>query len=267
MLAALPESVRYMVARRDDVARVRAVLVRINAELARQASSFVLSEHKSHGVADAQAQTGLRLVLSRRYVVGSVAMWVAYFMGLVIFYALINWMPILFKESGMAPATATLISALFPLGGVGAVLAGWLMDRYNANWVIVVGYVLTAVAVWAIGSVVGQVGGLMVVVFVAGALMNTTQSSMPALAASYYPTSGRATGVAWMLGVGRFGGIAGSYLVAVLQARHLDLASVFAVVAVPGLIAAVAVLVKQRASVGGDGQAGMPVMGGGALQH
>jgi AAHS family 4-hydroxybenzoate transporter-like MFS transporter len=267
MLAALPESVRYMVARRDDVARVRAVLVRINAELARQASSFVLSEHKSHGAADAQAQTGLRLVLSRRYVVGSVAMWVAYFMGLVIFYALINWMPILFKESGMAPATATLISALFPLGGVGAVLAGWLMDRYNANWVIVVGYVLTAVAVWAIGSVVGQVGGLMVVVFVAGALMNTTQSSMPALAASYYPTSGRATGVAWMLGVGRFGGIAGSYLVAVLQARHLDLASVFAVVAVPGLIAAVAVLVKQRASVGGDGQAGMPVMGGGALQH
>ena len=29
--------------------------------------------------------------------------------------------------------TAALISALFPLGGVGAILFGWLMDRFNAN--------------------------------------------------------------------------------------------------------------------------------------
>ena len=34
-------------------------------------------------------------------------------MGLVIFYALINWMPILFKDAGIDPRTATLISALF----------------------------------------------------------------------------------------------------------------------------------------------------------
>ena len=56
---------------------------------------------------------------------------------------------------------------------------------------------------------------LMAIVFIAGTLMNTAQSSMPALAAFLYPTQGRATGVAWMLRrSGRFGGIAGSYLVA-----------------------------------------------------
>ena len=59
----------------------------------------------------------------------------------------------------------------------------------------------------------------MAVVFIAGTIMNTAQSSMPALAAGFYPTSGRATGVAWMLGIGRFGGIAGSFLVAELAAR------------------------------------------------
>jgi hypothetical protein len=52
-------------------------------------------------------------------------------MGLVIFYASINWMPVLLKESGLSPQTATLISALFPLGGVGAVLCGVFMDREN----------------------------------------------------------------------------------------------------------------------------------------
>ena len=43
------------------------------------------------------------MVLSSTYLVGSVMLWVAYFMGLVIFYALINWMPILFKDAGLEP--------------------------------------------------------------------------------------------------------------------------------------------------------------------
>ena len=97
------------------------------------------------GAADPEASSGIGVVLSRPYIVGSVMLWLAYFMGLVIFYALINWMPILFKDAGIDPSTATLIAALFPLGGVGAVFFGWLMDRFNANRIIAVGYALTAV--------------------------------------------------------------------------------------------------------------------------
>lgn len=85
----------------------------------------------------------------------------------------------------------------------------------------------------------------MLVVFVAGTLMNTAQSSLPALAAGFYPTQGRATGVAWMLGIGRFGGIAGSFLVAELSRRQMSLSGIFTVLAVPGVIAALALLVKQ----------------------
>ncbi|MOA32826.1 4-hydroxybenzoate transporter PcaK [compost metagenome] len=75
--------------------------------------------------------------------------------------------------------------------------------------------------------------------------MNTAQSSMPALAAAFYPTRGRATGVAWMLGIGRFGGIAGSFLVAELSARHLGFSEIFSVVAVAGLVATGALIVKE----------------------
>ena len=85
----------------------------------------------------------------------------------------------------------------------------------------------------------------MLLVFVAGVLMNTAQSSMPALAAAFYPTRGRATGVAWMLGIGRFGGIAGSFLVAELSRRNLSFGEIFAVVAIPGVIAVAALVVKQ----------------------
>ena len=41
-----------------------------------------------------KAQSGLGVVFSRSYAVGSVMLWLGYFMGLVIFYALINWMPL-----------------------------------------------------------------------------------------------------------------------------------------------------------------------------
>ena len=102
-------------------------------------------------------------------------------------------------------------------------LFDWLMDRFNANVTIAAGFALTAVAVYAIGHVAGNLALLVVVVFVAGTLMNTSQSSLPALAAGFYPTQGRATGVAWMLGPGRFGGIAGSFLVAELARRQSDL--------------------------------------------
>ena len=101
-------------------------------------------------------------------------------------------------------------------------------------------------AVYAIGHAAGNLA-LLVVVFVAGTLMNTSQSSLPALAAGLYPTQGRATGVAWILGRGRFGGIAGSFLVAELARRQLTFGEIFTILAIPGLIAAAALMVKQLA--------------------
>jgi AAHS family 4-hydroxybenzoate transporter-like MFS transporter len=242
LLVLLPESVRYMVMKKYPAKRIRAVLSRISPA-ADNATSFVLLEKAP---AAGQA-SGARLVLSRAYLVGSVMLWVAYFMGLVIFYALINWMPVLFGDAGLAPRTASLISALFPLGGIGAVFFGWLMDRYNGNKIIATGFVLTSVSVALVGLVAGNLVTLVATVFLAGVLMNTAQSSLPALAAGFYPTEGRATGVGWMLGLGRFGGIAGSFLVAQLAAMHLPLENIFMVVAIPGLISAAALVVKQMA--------------------
>ena len=242
MLLVLPESVRYMVAKGQPAERIRRVLARISATAA-SASAFVLAE-KQTGPA---AGSGLDLVLGRSHRVGTFMLWLAYFMGLVIFYALINWMPILLKDAGMDPHKATLVAALFPLGGVGAVFCGWLMDRFNANRIIAIGYALTALSVYLIGQTVGNDGLLVLMVFVAGTIMNTAQSSMPALAAAFYPTQGRATGVSWMLGIGRFGGIAGSFLVAELAARHLGFGTIFSIVAVPGLVATVALVIKQWA--------------------
>ena len=262
MFIVLPESVRYMVAKAQPAERIRKVLLKIDRSAA-DAGSFVMSEHASHAAAP-QGKSGLGLVLSGHYIIGTLMLWVTYFMGLVIFYALINWMPVLFKEGGIPPRTATLISALFPLGGVGAVLFGVLMDRFNPNRVIAIGYGLTAIAIFMIGQSLGNVGALVLTVFLGGILMNTAQSSMPALAAAFYPTAGRGTGVAWMLGIGRFGGIAGSFLVAELTRRQFSFPQVFTVVAAAGLVAMVALIIKQLAH---PAPAGGIIAKGEALGH
>jgi MFS transporter, AAHS family, 4-hydroxybenzoate transporter len=236
----LPESARYMVAHHYPAERIRAVMKRISSAPS-DAVSFVLHEHEPpSAIAD---KRGLALIFSRNFIVGSLMLWIAYFMGLVIFYGLINWLPLLLKETGLSAQRATMISALFPLGGIGAIYFGFLMDRYNANIVIAIGYVLTAVFVYLVGQTAGVL--LMITVFVAGVVMNTAQSSLPALAAAFYPTRGRASGVSWMLGIGRFGGIAGSFLVAELSRRQMGLDEIFLVVAIPAIISAAALMVKQ----------------------
>ncbi|WP_137176016.1 MFS transporter [Massilia sp. HP4] len=232
----LPESVRFLLARGGRQEQVRAALRRISAS-ADQAVAFVTTETTAAG-------SGIGVIMSRPYRLGTMMLWLAYFMGLVIFYALINWMPLLLKDAGLSTHHATLVAALFPLGGVGAVLSGWLMDRYNANLVVATGFALTAASIFAIGQSAGNLGLLTTVVFVAGVVMNTAQSSLPALAASFYPTRGRATGVSWMMGFGRLGGIAGSFLVAELARLQFGIGAIFGVVALAGAAAAVALLVK-----------------------
>jgi MFS transporter, AAHS family, 4-hydroxybenzoate transporter len=63
------------------------------------------------------------------------------------------------------------------------VLSGIFMDRFVAARVIAVCYALTSVSVYCIGQTVGNIERLVIVVFMAGVLMNTSQASMPALAA------------------------------------------------------------------------------------
>src|SRR6266436_7532961 len=90
LMITLPESVRYMVAKGHPVEKIRATLSRIARSAANAGSFFMTEQAPATG-----GKGGIWVVLSRFYIVGSIMLWVAYFMGLVIFYASINWMPIL----------------------------------------------------------------------------------------------------------------------------------------------------------------------------
>lgn len=254
LVAALPESIRYMVVRQYPADQIRKVLARVTGAALGAAHVFTIHE------AAPAAKSAVGTVLAPRYRVGSAMLWLTYFMGLVIFYLLTSWMPTLMKDAGFTLQRASLLTALFPLGGgIGTIAAGWFMDRFNPNKVIAFTYALTGVLIYAVGHGAGGdpfVLGLLI--FLAGTAMNGAQSSMPTLAASFYPTQGRATGVAWMLGIGRFGGIAGALLGAELLRMHLGFDAIFTLLTVPAFIAAGALVVKQFSGAGAAGDGGEP---------
>lgn len=254
----LPESVRYMVLRNYPAEQIGKVLQRVTGGGA-SAASYVIGEQAP------ATRSAIGTVLSPGYRLGSAMLWGTYFMGLVIFYLLTSWMPTLMKDAGFSIQRASFLTALFPLGGgIGTIAAGWFMDRFNPNKVIALTYAATGVLIYAVGQGTGSQVLLGVLIFLAGTAMNGAQSSMPSLAAAFYPTQGRATGVAWMLGIGRFGGITGALLGAELLRLQLGFDTIFTLLAAPAFLAAIALMVKHfgasKAPAAEPGaQAGRPV--------
>lgn len=243
-LIGLPESIRYMVVHNWPAPKIKRVLCRIAGVAQIEATQFTLPEE--------QARTGnspLAVILSSRYRTGTLMLWLTYFMGTLVYYLMASWMPTLIKDSGMSMRDSSLIAALLPLGGtVGAIVCGWLMDWLNPHRVIGTAFFLVGIFVWALGQSVGNVGYMAVLMFSTGLFMGGSLISMSALAASYYPTYGRASGVAWMLGIGRFGGILGAVAGGTLLQLGLDFATILGMLAIPSAIAAGAVFYKGAAA-------------------
>ena len=91
---------------------------------------------------------------------------------------------------------------------------------------------------------------------VAGAATIGSQILLYTFVAQYYPTTVRSTGMGWASGVGRIGAIVGPVLTGALLTMNLPHQMNFLVIAVPGVIAALAIfLVNLQASVEGSSQA------------
>lgn len=238
LLFLLPESARYLAVKNKSQQQISNILRRI-APLPEN-THFVLQE-----AGQVKAQSALGVIFSPRYLVGTIMLCLTYFMGLLIFYLLTSWLPLLIRETGASLSQASVITALFPLGGgLGVLVLGALMDKINPNKVVAVGYLLTALFVCLVGFSTDNLVLMGVMVFIAGTIMNGAQSSMPALAAGFYPTQGRATGVAWMLGLGRFGGILGAFSGAFLMQAELSFKTIFALLAIPAVLSAIALMIK-----------------------
>jgi len=118
-----------------------------------------------------------------------------------------------------------------------------VIDRIGFFKVLVPTFLLAAVTIAAIGQPGLSLSLLFVVVAVTGLCIIGGQPAVNALAATYYPTALRSTGVGWSLGVGRVGSIIGPVVGGELIRLNWSNADLFLVVAVPAVVSGLALLV------------------------
>ena len=65
---------------------------------------------------------------------GTLMLWLAFFMSLLIIYLLSSWLPTLIKSTGVSLKTASLVTTMFQVGGtLGALLTGMLARVGSMN--------------------------------------------------------------------------------------------------------------------------------------
>lgn len=236
LFVSMPESLRFLVSRRQARAQVSQIIHRMHPELPVDAETrFVVEE-------EAATKNSVWQLFTRERAKQTTLLWIIFFMSLLDIYLLVNWLPTIIKASGESMRTAILIGTLLQLGAfIGAFPLGHLLDRKGARLTLGASYLLGACAVVLIG-IFSSMSILLTAfaVFVAGFAIIGGQGVANAAASMAYPTEIRSTGVGWALGIGRIGSIVGPLLGGMLQSTGVAPRVIFFLCAIPAVIAAVA---------------------------
>jgi AAHS family 4-hydroxybenzoate transporter-like MFS transporter len=178
---------------------------------------------------------------------GTILLWVPFYMNLLMIYFIVSWLPALLRQAAMPVSAGVKAISMFSLAGIiGSLAQGRLMNRYGASVVMVTEFLGSTLLIGSLAFAAGSLTFIMAVTFVLGFTIQGAQGGLNALAASFYPTAMRSTGVGWALGIGRVGSIVGPVLGGVMLSLEWSPQQIFLAGALPALIAAVAVLLSNR---------------------
>jgi AAHS family 4-hydroxybenzoate transporter-like MFS transporter len=184
----------------------------------------------------------VRCLFAQGRAIGTLFLWTALFLSLLLTVFLVSWMPLVTHHAGLGIKSAVLGVAALNLGGiVGCFFIGWISKHFRSILPIAVAYALGGAAVGLIGLVVQSGQMLLAVSFVAGILTVGSQMCAVSVSASYYESALRSTGVGWALGIGRIGAIIGPVVGGVLIAQHVATPTLFLIAGAVSLGAGAAV--------------------------
>jgi AAHS family 4-hydroxybenzoate transporter-like MFS transporter len=239
LIKVLPESIRFLNMNGRDRYAINRILSRIAPEIAEEEFDYSTSgeDQRLKGVPVIHLFTEGRAI-------GTVLLWVPFFMNLLVLYFIISWLPALLRQTHMPALTGIFGVSVFSLGGIaGSLLQGRLMNIWGRFVVLLSEFALCLLLIGSL-AFIASFPLMMMVTFLLGCFVQGAQAGLNALSATFYPTSIRSTGVGWALGIGRLGSIVGPILGGIMISREWSLRQIFFAGAVPALLAALAIVLS-----------------------
>lgn len=240
LLKALPESLRFLAVAGADTRRMYAIVRRIAPDAADVPLAPEPASERHGGVP-------VKRLFTEGRAGATVMLWIPFFMNLLIIYFILSWLPSLLRDAGMPVAAGITAIAAFSVGGiVGTLLQGPLMKAFGVYAPMLAEFVASLALVWLAAMIFAHFELMIVVTFLLGVAVQAAQAGLNVLAAMYYPTVMRSTGVGWALGVGRVGAIVGPLIGGAMLELQWTPREIFLAGAVPAFISAATVILSGR---------------------
>lgn len=206
----LPESPSFLARYRARWPQLIRVLRRAGHDIPDDAAFVVREQNR-------QMSGGFRRLFAGDLVRDTIGIWVAFFFGLMTYYAVVLLLPALLTapDVGFSQPTASRALAMWNYGGVFAAVLGAVAIQRVGSRVAMLSMAAAAVICGSLLAFVplepARATTLLLLILLAGAFVNGVQTTMYALVANIYPAETRSTGVGTAVAVGRIGNVLAAY--------------------------------------------------------
>lgn len=174
----------------------------------------------------------------------------AYFLHIITFYFILKWVPKIVVDMGFSPSLAGGVLVWANIGGLaGSLLLSALSVRLPLRRLLTLTMLASAIMIAVFGQVGPDLAQLKLAAAAGGFFTNASVVGLYALVAASFPTSVRAGGTGFVIGIGRGGAALSPIIGGLLFSEGLSLPGVAAVIALGSLGAALvlAALPKSQA--------------------
>ena len=204
-LFTLPESIKFMALHESQRAKMEKTIASLDP-------SFKVPPNATFIIEDEQQFPGFNPVYLFRQGLWLITplLWLLFALNLMGYFFLLSWTPTLMQMLKLPPSVGALAGAMIQIGGtVGSLLLARWFERQRFFAIAIV-FVIAVPIVASIGFAgTTSTTALAIATFFAGFCVLGIQTGINVAGALVYPTSLRANGSGWELGIGRIGSIIG----------------------------------------------------------
>jgi MFS family permease len=185
---------------------------------------------------------GISMLFQRSQLPLTLALSIIFFSFMTSFYFILSWLPKLAAMAGYQGKTAATAGLLLNLGGVAGALGGGVLLAKATSRRVAIGAVgMMCLGMAAIGLALEMRAVLIPLVLVTGVAMFSSMAALYTLMLQSFPVAVRVTGVGLVSTAGRIGAVVGPGAAGFMLAAGFDMALLCALLAAPGVVAAVVV--------------------------